>query len=104
MMAVPVERQPRFKPGTPQSLFTGDQVGVVLHDASAGFHSIYDVTPNGQRFVVVRPVGEPAVKVVQNWIKEFERQDRAAEPSIKSDRTRRRIEFGRPPVKVDTLT
>ena len=72
MMSVPVEQRPQFKPGQPKALFAGDQVGVVLHDASTGFHSIYDVTADGEHFVVVRQIGESAIKVVQNWAKEFE--------------------------------
>ena len=85
MMAVSIQTAPAFRADMPQKLFTGTQVGASrsLFDSGGGarpFISIYDVTPDGERFVVVRNVGQvvetPAtITVVQNWIKEFPGQE-----------------------------
>ena len=56
LTAVPVQTQPVFQPGTPQTLFTAEMVGT----ESFG-NKRYDVAGDGQRFVVV-----------QKWIREFE--------------------------------
>jgi serine/threonine-protein kinase len=66
-MAVPVRLQPEFEAGTPQQLFEGPYVNV------GGLS--YDVTPDGQRFLVLEP-DEPAaapvthLNVVLNWFEE----------------------------------
>jgi Tol biopolymer transport system component len=53
LMALPVQLTPAFKPGSVQKLFTAEQVGM---DAAAirDFNPTYDVTRDGQRFVVVQ--------------------------------------------------
>jgi len=57
--------------GRPHRLFTLTPSGRTWRDLSAYF----DVTKDGQRFVIVRPVGGPVtganVIAVQNWIAEF---------------------------------
>jgi Tol biopolymer transport system component len=61
-MAVSVESVPSMSLGTPTKLF------------SAEWAWGYDVTPDGQRFLLVRDVGEiadPNLAVVQNWFAEF---------------------------------
>ena len=70
--AVPVETEPDFEAGAPQVLFGGNFV------ATTG--RMYDVSPDGQRFVVVRAApgndGEtevPQVVLVQNWFEELKR-------------------------------
>ena len=48
MMAVDIETDPTFRPGTPQQLFDGGfQTGV-------GRVPVYDVTADGQRFLMVQ--------------------------------------------------
>lgn len=77
LMAVPVETQPGFKKGLPRPLFTGEQVGALLDIRATGNPMVwvYDVTADGQRFVVVRPVGESqaSIMVAQNWAGEFKK-------------------------------
>lgn len=50
--------------GRPQSLFSSPRVRLSLP---------YDVTPDGERFVVSEPVEEanPVIRVVRNWHEEF---------------------------------
>jgi len=40
------------------------------HDNLRGRGTLYDVTPDGQRFVVVKTIhkGVPVIRVVQNWL------------------------------------
>jgi hypothetical protein len=62
VMAVEVGTGAAFEAGTPQALFVTS-----LKNAS-GSH--YDVTPDGQRFLLNRPIGEessPPITLVQNW-------------------------------------
>jgi hypothetical protein len=67
IMTVPITWSPTFKVGIPSRLFT---IGA---DVSAQFRrrgTNYDVTPDGQRFLVSVPVAEPEtsrITVVQNW-------------------------------------
>jgi Tol biopolymer transport system component len=55
LMAVSVQRQP-FKAAAPRALFTAAKVGLAgtLTDA---FNPMFDVTADGQRFVIVRAAG-----------------------------------------------
>jgi hypothetical protein len=48
MMVVPVRTQPEFSAGAPRVLFQG-------RFEHAFFNHEYDVTPDGQRFVMVKP-------------------------------------------------
>ena len=75
MMAVRVETGSSFRAGTPIALFTGQDVGTDLR--SLPVRPGYDVSSNGQRFVMGRPVGDedettPVIMVVENWYSEFE--------------------------------
>ena len=75
LMTVEVNTFPDFSMGPPRKLFTGDEIGVPKSFGVEDFDPLYDVTPDGQRFVVVRNVDEgetPTITVVQNWIKEFQ--------------------------------
>ena len=82
MMVAKVKTDPSFSVELTQALFTGDQVGTVLYDGSGFFIPSYDVTPDGQRFVVVQNVGEAGeaspttLTVVLNWFAEFKDQQR----------------------------
>ena len=68
LMSVPVSLDPGFAPGSPSPLF--EHSGL-----SEGSYPQYDVSANGQRFIVCEPLteqgGEPLIRVVQNWFAEF---------------------------------
>ena len=66
MMAVAVSTTPTFSIGRPVRLFDGEGV-------FAGRGHNYDVTTDGQRFVVAEQVegGDSTIHVVQNWYEEF---------------------------------
>ena len=70
MMVVPVRLEPEFKAGKPKVLFEGrfqSKVREVLH---------YDITPDGERFVMVESEEESApteIIVVLNWFEELKR-------------------------------
>ena len=70
LMAVPVETNPSFLPGTPEPLFTTVQV------QASGIRG-YDASADGQRFVVVQEFsdGEDSARVmtvVENWARGFD--------------------------------
>ena len=73
MMAVPIHAGQDFNPGTPEVLFKGSyQSGII----GSGTGSNYDIAPDGQGFVMIRPerVSTPnQVNVVLNWFEELER-------------------------------
>jgi len=63
--------------GKPEQLFSGDDLGVALDPVkiSGNFAGrLYDVSPDGQWFVVIRTVREAVrtMTVVENSSKEFE--------------------------------
>jgi Tol biopolymer transport system component len=66
MVAVPIQTSPRFEAGEPRKLF------VVVSPFASG-NRYYDVTPDGNRFLVLVPVGSgdqedvPSATVVVNW-------------------------------------
>ncbi len=70
MMVVGIELTPEFEPGTPKVLFEDrfDRGNVAVRD--------YDVTPDGQRFLMIE-AGEQHVAseiiVVTNWFEELKR-------------------------------
>ena len=53
LMSVPVQLRPSFRPGETRKLFTGEQVGMGA-GAMEGLNATYDVTRDGQKFVVVQ--------------------------------------------------
>ena len=74
MMAVAIEMDPTFQPGTPQSLFAGGFIPGI------GRIAPFDVTADGQRFLMVQEAaltGSEAapvsITVVQNWFEELRR-------------------------------
>jgi len=73
LMAVSIQVEPAFSAGTPQLLFGGD----FAHPIYQSLDSIYDVTSDGQRFVMVKKSDQqsaPAqINVVLNWFDELER-------------------------------
>jgi eukaryotic-like serine/threonine-protein kinase len=72
MMAVDVTTQPNFLAGKPKMLFEGRYV------PSGGTLPDYDVSPDGQRFLMLKPieqqqVGVTQINVVLNWTEELKR-------------------------------
>jgi serine/threonine-protein kinase len=73
MMAVDVATQPSFSVGKPRMLFQGPYVATTLT------LPLYDVYPDGQRFVMMKPGEATAassltqIVVVQNWFEELKR-------------------------------
>jgi serine/threonine protein kinase/Tol biopolymer transport system component len=66
LMAVEVALEPTFSVGIPKALF---------NPGSAGWPE-FDVTPDGERFLVNQPIDEPSVEpltLVQNWTSALER-------------------------------
>jgi serine/threonine-protein kinase len=72
MMAVEVSTQPGFTMGRPRMLFEGSYLPPPFPVAN------YDVSPDGQRFLMVKPSGEgqpsTQINVVLNWFEELKRR------------------------------
>ena len=72
LMAVSVTTSPAFSVGAAQPLFEDRAV-------LGGRGQLYDVTPDGQRFVVVETLGDAdtgqAIHVVENWYEEFRERE-----------------------------
>jgi hypothetical protein len=69
MMVVPVETSPTFRPGVPRVLFTG-------RFSRSPLHRNYDVSPDDQRFLMVRQLPAPPdagarLIYVQNFAEEL---------------------------------
>jgi serine/threonine-protein kinase len=70
MMAVPVKTGSEFSAGAPRVLFGGG------HDSMSRGGSSYDVSPDGQRFLMIKtePGSAPTqVHIVLNWLAELKR-------------------------------
>ncbi len=70
MMAVDITTEPTFRAGNPRLLFEG-----FYQRGSGGNRPFYDVTSDGQRFVMVQVqqgAGAP-INVVLNWFEELKR-------------------------------
>jgi serine/threonine-protein kinase len=70
--AVPVESSPTFRAGVPRKLFEGPYFAQLLGRT-------YDVSPDGQRFLMIKPSPEsaairPRIVVVDNWTEELKRR------------------------------
>jgi hypothetical protein len=75
-MAVEVETEPTFNPGTPKVLFQGTYLGSIPNNGVP-----YDVHPDGDRFLMMKPpqttVGVSAdssprkIIIVKNWFEEL---------------------------------
>jgi hypothetical protein len=72
MMAVEVSTQPNFSAGNPRVLFETSDT------QSEGYGMTYDVSPDGQRFLMIQPIEEEApptqINVVLNWAEELKRR------------------------------
>ena len=73
MMAVDIATQPSLSAGKPRMLFSS---GLYLPGPN-GFH-FYDVSPDGQRFLMIKQSEEAAaltqIVVVQNWFEELKQK------------------------------
>jgi serine/threonine-protein kinase len=73
LVAVNVESGDTFRPGTQQTLFSGRYL------AGQALRGIYDVTEDGQRFLLIKRVegdresAERTIVIVENWLEELER-------------------------------
>ena len=70
MMVVAITPDPNFSVGTPQALFD-----VTAYSVGGNFGPGYDVTPDGQRFIILKRSEKPEVElvIVQNWFEELKR-------------------------------
>jgi Tol biopolymer transport system component/predicted Ser/Thr protein kinase len=73
MMAVEIATQPSFAAGKPRMLFEGSYEPMPRGAAN------YDVSPDGQRFLMLKPVGSAEaaptqIVVVQNWFEELKQK------------------------------
>jgi serine/threonine-protein kinase len=73
MMAVEVRTQPTFSAGSPKLLFQGP------FEEGSDFRRMYDVSPDGQRFLMLKPVESQAsahtqINVVLNWFEELKQK------------------------------
>ena len=78
-MAMTVDMRSGFTVETPDPLFSVDQTNLIIPSAPLSVGVPYDVTRDGQRFVMVRPSGQaedptPKIIVVENWSKQFEKR------------------------------
>ncbi len=75
MMAVPVNTEPTFKPGTPEKLFRGTYYTFMGH--------MWDLSSDGKRFLMIKP--EPGsetptsearqrINIVLNWFEELKQR------------------------------
>jgi eukaryotic-like serine/threonine-protein kinase len=73
MLAVPVQTQPTFSAGTPKILFRGP------YERGAEYYRSYDVSADGQHFLMVKPLDSEApastqINVVLNWFEELKKK------------------------------
>jgi hypothetical protein len=73
MMAVDITTQPGFAAGKPRMLFEGP------YELTQFTNPNYDVSPDGQRFLMLKPteqakVAPRQINVVQNWFEELKRR------------------------------
>jgi hypothetical protein len=72
MMAVEVTMLPSFAFSSPRVLFEGEQYMTAAGPYSYPFPS-YDVSPDGQRFLMITKESKPQINVVLNWFEELKR-------------------------------
>jgi len=69
MMAVEITTQPSFSAGTPKILFDGQYQSVNQSSPN------YDVSADGQRFLMLKPIEQAAqINVVLNWFEELKQK------------------------------
>jgi len=75
LMVVTVDTRSEFEAGVPQKLFDGDKVDIRLYDDHRPINPVYDVTADGQKFVMLESLEEEtsSLVVLLNWFEEFKR-------------------------------
>ena len=75
VMAVSVETDEIFRPGSPETLFQGAYLSPQIDG------TFYDVSADGQRFLMISNIavaddeaGEPKIIIVENWFEELEQR------------------------------
>ncbi len=70
VIAVSIDTDPSFTAGNPDVVFEGPYFG-------AGGGRSYDVSPDGERFLMIKDVGgsaaTPQIIIVENWLEELKR-------------------------------
>jgi Tol biopolymer transport system component len=76
LMTVKVSTEPTFRRETPRPLVDSEEAGFLLGVNPWTMYNplLYDVSPDGKRFLVVRNVGgtTEAMTIVENWFSEFD--------------------------------
>ena len=74
-MAVGIDTEPRLRAGTPSALFSGRYRSGGLTNPIP-----YDVSPDGQQFLVIKDLqpgdtafGQAEIVVIENWAEELKR-------------------------------
>ena len=77
LMVVSYDTEPTFRPGTSSAIFEGPYASEM---SLRGGVKLYDVSPDGQRFLMIRERGlagettdQVALVLVQNWFEELTR-------------------------------
>jgi len=72
MMVISVQTEPTFRAGRPEVLFEGSYVTSRLGRPGMSY---YDISPDGQRFLMIKAVGGSTgqINVIQNWFEELKR-------------------------------
>ena len=73
MMAVDIAAQPNFGAGKPRMLFEGEQYMPPMGPYPYPFPN-YDVSPDGQRFLMITKESKPQLNVVLNWFEDLKRR------------------------------
>jgi serine/threonine-protein kinase len=76
MLAVSIEPGPTFRPGIPTELFAGPY----FYGAAVAAPDVYDVSSDGQRFLMIKQLeapdeeqAQPEIVIVENWFEELKR-------------------------------
>ena len=85
MMAADIAAQPSFSVGKPQVLFEGP------YEPTPATFPYYDVSPDGQRFLMLKPVEQERsaltqINVVQNWFEELKQKVPTEQSNSRDDR------------------
>ena len=79
MVPVAVDTRSGFKAGTPQKLFDKESVGINLYDNFYPVDPVYDVSADGQKFVMLESLEKITSNliIVENWAQQlrFENED-----------------------------
>ncbi len=69
MMVVEVQTEPSFSWGKPKVLFEGSYV----YSQFAPAKQYYDISPDGQQFLMIKEAGHSQINVILNWFEELKR-------------------------------